>query len=55
MVELHMAGKGANVVNVTIEWEAEDSNVEDSVSSNTVKIYVGDMEGDLGNNTVVII
>lgn len=49
-VELYIAGGGDNVVNVTIAWEAEDS-----VSNNTVKIYLGDMKGNMGNNSVVII
>lgn len=53
-VELHIAGNGDNVVNVTIAWEAEDSDFEDSVNNNTVKIYLGDMKGDMGNNTIVI-
>jgi hypothetical protein len=55
MVELHIAGNGDNVVNITIAWEAEDSDLEDSVTNNTVKIYIGDMKGaDMGNNTVVV-
>lgn len=54
-VELHIAGNGDNVVNVTIAWEATDSDIEGSISNNTVKIYIGDMKGDLGNNTIVIV
>lgn len=54
-VELYIAGGGDNVVNVTIAWEAEDSEFEDSVSNNTIKIYLGDMKGNMGNTSVVII
>jgi hypothetical protein len=56
-VELHIAGNGDNVVNVTITWEGEDSDMADSMTGNTVKVYIGDMEanGDMGNNTVVIV
>ena len=43
-VELHVAGNGDNVVNVTIAWEATESDVEDSISNNTVRIYIGDMK-----------
>lgn len=54
-MELHIAGNGDNVVSVTIAWEAEDSDVEDSVSDNIVNIYTGDFKGDMGSHTVFIV
>jgi hypothetical protein len=41
-VKLHVAGNGDHVVNVTVAWEGEESNFEDSVSNNTDKIYLNE-------------
>ncbi|PVH83486.1 hypothetical protein DL98DRAFT_585382 [Cadophora sp. DSE1049] len=54
-VEVYVAGNGQNVVNITLSWEAEDSNMEDSNSENTIKVYVGDATGvEMGNSTVLV-
>lgn len=54
-VEVYVAGNGQNVVNITLSWEAEDSNVEDSNNENVIKVFIGDaQEVELGNSTVFI-
>ncbi|KAG4433301.1 hypothetical protein IFR05_011221 [Cadophora sp. M221] len=51
-VEVYVAGNGQNVVNITLSWEVEDSNMEDSNSENIIKVYVGDAHGvDMKNST----
>lgn len=54
-VEVYVAGNADNVVNITLAWEAEGSEVKGSNSGNVVRVYIGDTgEIEMGNSTVIV-